>query len=147
MNLEIEKQQENSFLMFSGGPRICPGRKVAIIELKTLITLIYRKFDVELVDMRAPLNIETSTITFYFMNLEIEKQQENSFLMFSGGPRICPGRKVAIIELKTLITLIYRKFDVELVDMRAPLNIETSTITFCKELNIKLIPRELKTNS
>ncbi|RHZ83668.1 hypothetical protein Glove_89g62 [Diversispora epigaea] len=75
---------------------------------------------------------------------EIEKQHENSFLMFGGGPRICPGRKVAMIELKTLIALLYRKFDVELVDMQAPLNIETSTITFCKELNIKLIPRELK---
>ncbi|RHZ83666.1 hypothetical protein Glove_89g55 [Diversispora epigaea] len=78
---------------------------------------------------------------------EIEKQHENSFLMFGGGSRICAGRKVAMIELKTLITLIYRKFDVELVDMQAPLDVETSTITFCKELNIKLIPRELKTNS
>ncbi|RHZ83663.1 hypothetical protein Glove_89g56 [Diversispora epigaea] len=78
---------------------------------------------------------------------EIEKQCKNSFLMFGGGPRICPGRKLAMIELKTLITLLYRKFDVELADMQAPLNVEISTITFCKELNIKLIPRELKSNS
>ncbi|RHZ83669.1 hypothetical protein Glove_89g60 [Diversispora epigaea] len=75
---------------------------------------------------------------------EIEKQHENSFLMFGGGPRICPGRKIAMIGLKALIALVYRKFDVELADMQAPLNVETSTITFCKELNIKLIPRELK---
>ncbi|RHZ83638.1 hypothetical protein Glove_89g71 [Diversispora epigaea] len=77
---------------------------------------------------------------------EIEKHH-NSFLMFGKGPRLCPGRKLAMVELKTLITLVYRKFDVELVDMQAPLNVETSTFTFCKELNIKLIPRELKTNS
>ncbi|CAG8554887.1 10744_t:CDS:2, partial [Diversispora eburnea] len=32
------------------------------------------------------------------------------------------------------------------IDMQAPLNVETSTITICKELNIKLIPREFKTH-
>ncbi|CAG8554870.1 10743_t:CDS:2 [Diversispora eburnea] len=44
-------------------------------------------------------------------------------------------------------TVIYRRFDVELVDMQAPLDVETSTFTFIKELNIKLIPRELKAHS
>ncbi|RHZ87441.1 hypothetical protein Glove_34g91 [Diversispora epigaea] len=78
----------------------------------------------------------------------VERQQhKNSFLMFGKGPRLCPGRKLAMVELKTLITLVYRKFDVELVDMQAPLNVETSTFTFIKELNIKLIPRELKIHS
>ncbi|RHZ80975.1 hypothetical protein Glove_130g178 [Diversispora epigaea] len=77
---------------------------------------------------------------------EIEKQCKNSFLMFGGSPRICSGRKLAMVELKTLIDLLYRKFDVELADMQAPLNVETSIITFCKELNIKLIPKELKTH-
>jgi len=73
---------------------------------------------------------------------EIENQHKNSFSMFGGGPRMCLGRKVAIIELKTLLASLYRKFDVELADMKAPLHVETSTITICKELNIKLIPRE-----
>ncbi|CAG8459532.1 670_t:CDS:2 [Ambispora gerdemannii] len=66
----------------------------------------------------------------------------NSFSMFGGGSRMCLGRKVAIIELKTLLTSLYRKFDVELVDMKAPLKVETSTITVCKELNVKIIPKE-----
>jgi len=67
---------------------------------------------------------------------------KNSFSMFGGGLRMCLGRKIAIIELKTLLALLYRKFDVELVDMQAPLNVETSTITVCKELNVKIIPKE-----
>ncbi|GBB91926.1 hypothetical protein RclHR1_01940003 [Rhizophagus clarus] len=70
-----------------------------------------------------------------------ENHPKNSFSMFGGGPRMCLGRKVAIIELKTLLTLVYRKYDVELVDMQAPLDVETSTITICKELNVRLIPR------
>ncbi|CAG8642112.1 4174_t:CDS:2, partial [Paraglomus occultum] len=51
-NYEIHK---NSFSMFGGGPRICPGRKLAIIELKTLLASVYRRFDVELLDMHAPV--------------------------------------------------------------------------------------------
>ncbi|CAB4490274.1 unnamed protein product [Rhizophagus irregularis] len=49
---------------------------------------------------------------------EIENQHKNSFSMFGGGPRMC------------------------LVDMQAPLQVETSTITICKELNVKLTPRK-----
>uniref|UniRef100_A0A1D1XQ08 Cytochrome P450 4d2 n=1 Tax=Anthurium amnicola TaxID=1678845 RepID=A0A1D1XQ08_9ARAE len=68
---------------------------------------------------------------------------KNSFSMFGGGPRMCLGRKIAIIELKTLLTAVYRNFDVELVDMEAPVKVETSTITVCKDLNIRVIPRKL----
>ncbi|CAG8513511.1 10133_t:CDS:2 [Acaulospora morrowiae] len=82
-----------------------------------------------------------------FMPERFLKSQEihkNSFSMFGGGSRMCLGRKIAIIELKTLLTALYRKFDVELIDMNAPLEVETSTITVCKGLDIKLIPRERK---
>ncbi|CAJ0828177.1 11107_t:CDS:1 [Entrophospora sp. SA101] len=78
---------------------------------------------------------------------QIANQHKNSFLMFGGGPRMCLGRKVAMIELKTLLTLVYRKFDVELVDMKAPLKLVTSTITICKDLKVKLTPRELTTRA
>jgi len=71
-----------------------------------------------------------------------ELEHKNSFSMFGGGPRMCLGRKIAIIELKTLLALTFRKFDVDLVDMKAPLQVETSTITICKELNVKLTPRK-----
>ncbi|CAG8503217.1 12325_t:CDS:2 [Ambispora leptoticha] len=67
---------------------------------------------------------------------------KNSFSMFGGGPRMCLGRKIAIIELITLLASVYRQFDIELMDMNAPLKLETSTITVCKELKIRVIPRE-----
>ncbi|CAG8469889.1 420_t:CDS:2 [Acaulospora colombiana] len=74
--------------------------------------------------------------------LHPEEIQKNSFSMFGGGSRMCLGRKIAIIELKTLLALVYKSFDVELVDMQAPLKVETSTITVCKELKVRVIPRE-----
>ena len=64
------------------------------------------------------------------------------FLMFGGGPGICPGRRLAMLELKTLLAAVYRRFDVELVDMQAPLKVNTSTITMCEGLNIRVIPKE-----
>ncbi|PKY17697.1 cytochrome P450, partial [Rhizophagus irregularis] len=37
-----------------------------------------------------------------------------SFLMFGGGLRLCPGRKLAMIELVCLIALFYRKYEIDL---------------------------------
>ena len=41
---------------------------------------------------------------------------KNSFMPFGNGIRICPGRHMALVVLKTLLILLYRKYDVELVD-------------------------------
>ncbi|GET03257.1 cytochrome P450 [Rhizophagus clarus] len=67
---------------------------------------------------------------------------KNTFPIFGGGIRICPGRKLAIIELKCLLILIYRKYDIELVDMNAPLNYSSDFINVCKELIVKVKPRK-----
>jgi len=73
----------------------------------------------------------------------LEKQHaNNSFTIFGGGIRVCPGRKLAIIKLRFLLASIYRKYDVELADMDAPLKYHTHFITVCKELIIKVKPRK-----
>jgi cytochrome P450 len=73
----------------------------------------------------------------------LEKQHvKNSFLMWGGGSRICPGRKLAMIELKCLLALIYRKYDVELVDINAPLKYKSVIINVSEELLVRVKPRE-----
>ncbi|CAG8507923.1 4510_t:CDS:2 [Ambispora gerdemannii] len=47
---------------------------------------------------------------------------KNSFLYFGGGSRMCPGRALAINELKAFVTLFYRKYDVELVNPDAKIH-------------------------
>ncbi|RIA79650.1 cytochrome P450 [Glomus cerebriforme] len=83
-----------------------------------------------------------------FYNIEdsnkylLEKQHvKNTFSMFGGGIRICPGRKLAMIELKCLIALVYRKYDLELADKKAPLNYSADAISSCNELIVKFKSR------
>ncbi|GBC04536.1 hypothetical protein RclHR1_05720009 [Rhizophagus clarus] len=72
----------------------------------------------------------------------LEKRHvKTTFSIFGGGIRICPGRKLAMIELKFLLASIYRKYDIEMVDPNAPLNYDSGILTVCKELLIKVKPR------
>lgn len=48
-----------------------------------------------------------------------------------------------MIELKLLTALVYRKYDLELIDMDAPLNIRSTIISLCQELMVKIKPRNL----
>ena len=48
-----------------------------------------------------------------------------------------------MIELKLVTALIYRKYDVELVDMNAPLKLNNSMISTCQELIVKIKPRNI----
>ncbi|CAG8643023.1 5458_t:CDS:2 [Cetraspora pellucida] len=77
----------------------------------------------------------------FYDSSEIENRHKFAFPMFGGGFRSCLGRKLAMIEIKILVASLYRKFDVELVDMEAPLNVSTSAITICKNLDIRIIPK------
>ncbi|PKK66311.1 cytochrome P450 [Rhizophagus irregularis] len=71
-----------------------------------------------------------------------KKKMKNTFPIFGGGIRICSGRKLAIIELKCLLILIYRKYDVELVDMNSPLKFNSDFINVCTELKVRIKPRK-----
>ncbi|GBC01274.1 hypothetical protein RclHR1_04120004 [Rhizophagus clarus] len=61
-----------------------------------------------------------------------------SFIIFGGGVRICPGRKLAMIELVCLIALLFRKYEIDLIDMKAPLKTESAATTACTELLVKI---------
>ena len=48
-----------------------------------------------------------------------------------------------MIELKLLTVLVYRKYDFELIDMDAPLNIRSTIISLCQEFMVKIKPRKI----
>ncbi|EXX53165.1 cytochrome P450 [Rhizophagus irregularis DAOM 181602=DAOM 197198] len=67
---------------------------------------------------------------------------KNSFLMFGGGSRFCPGRKLSMIELVCLTALIFRKYEVDLVDMNAPIKVTSDPgLVRCLSLLVEIRPR------
>jgi cytochrome P450 len=61
-----------------------------------------------------------------------------SFIMFGGGPRLCPGRKLAMIELIGLMALLFRKYELDLVDMEASLKTTSLGMSVCNGLLVKV---------
>ncbi|CAG8619899.1 9580_t:CDS:2 [Acaulospora morrowiae] len=62
---------------------------------------------------------------------------------FGIGLRKCPGRNLAMLELKLTLALLYRKYDVELVDMNAPIKYHTTMVRTCDELKVRIKKRKV----
>ncbi|RIB29135.1 cytochrome P450 [Gigaspora rosea] len=73
----------------------------------------------------------------------IHDKDKYSLVIFGGGIRLCPGRKLAMISMLSFMVLMFKKYDVELVDMSAPLKTYTGFITNCLELKIKIKSRNM----
>ncbi|GES83214.1 cytochrome P450 [Rhizophagus clarus] len=67
--------------------------------------------------------------------------KKNSFITFGGGLRVCPGRKLAIIELVCLMTLLFRKYEINLANKESSLKTISVVITACIELLVEIKPR------
>ncbi|RIA84366.1 cytochrome P450 [Glomus cerebriforme] len=65
-----------------------------------------------------------------------------AFILFGGGIRICPGRKLAMILLKVLTALLVYKFDFELVK-DDPIKIKFAIFNQPDEVNIRIKKREI----
>ncbi|CAB4413962.1 unnamed protein product [Rhizophagus irregularis] len=74
-----------------------------------------------------------------FLNNEIAK---NAFIPFGGGTRICPGKNMSNVLMKTLLILLLRKYDVELVDkVSEKPNFKYSLFCQCIDMKIVVRPR------
>ncbi|CAG8493247.1 3955_t:CDS:2 [Acaulospora colombiana] len=62
---------------------------------------------------------------------------------FGGGLRKCPGRILAMMEIKFTLAMLYRKYDVELVNMNAPIKTYVTTFRVCKELKLRIKKRKI----
>ncbi|KAF0517053.1 cytochrome P450 [Gigaspora margarita] len=76
-----------------------------------------------------------------FYNVVQDDKNKYSLIIFGGGPRICPGRKLAMGELLLLMASVYRHFNVELVNMDEPLKIVTASANNVQELKVRISPR------
>jgi cytochrome P450 len=63
------------------------------------------------------------------------------YVVFGAGRRVCPGRKLSFIELKSMIALIYHKVDIELVDKNP--KFKFMLIRGYRDLNVRIKPRQV----
>ncbi|CAG8718144.1 1614_t:CDS:2, partial [Acaulospora morrowiae] len=75
-----------------------------------------------------------------FMGKNKEESKKHLYT-FGFGLRKCPGRNFGMLQLKLTLILLYRKYDVELVDMNAPIKFHTAVVRICDELKVRIKKR------
>jgi cytochrome P450 len=68
-------------------------------------------------------------------------EPKNYFIMFGGGLRICPGNKLAMIESVCFMALLFRKYEIDLVDINSVKISCDSVMVECEGLLVEIKPR------
>ncbi|RIB25485.1 hypothetical protein C2G38_2165820 [Gigaspora rosea] len=74
----VHDKDKFSLVILSGGIRLCSGRKLAMITILSFMVLMFKKYDVEFVDMDAPLKTHTG----FLLELKIKIKSRNMSLQF-----------------------------------------------------------------
>ena len=64
-----------------------------------------------------------------------------AFLPFGAGPRFCPGRGLAMVEIKAVLAMLCRNFDFRLADPHIPVTERLSFTMSPENLNVRLMRR------
>ncbi|MGA8586274.1 MAG: cytochrome P450 [Roseiarcus sp.] len=75
----------------------------------TTILLLFRPEAVELTNFADPLAFKPAR----WLDAPSGPHNPSAQIPFGSGPRMCPGRSLALLEMKTLLSMMYKSFDVE----------------------------------
>jgi cytochrome P450 len=67
---EVSEHNPKAFMPFGGGPRFCPGRNLALLEIRVVLSMLVRNFDVELANGGRPVE-ELFAFTMGPTNLDV----------------------------------------------------------------------------
>jgi cytochrome P450 len=69
-------------------------------------------------------------------------QLRGGFVPFGSGPRLCPGRSLALLEMKAVISMVCRHFDVAALPGSAPVEEAFGFTMVPSGLRVRFTPRE-----
>jgi cytochrome P450 len=84
--------------------------------------------------------IRSGTLPERFINPS-DANNPKALVLFGGGVRICPGRKLAMIMLKVLMVTLIHRFDFELVNPDEPIRSKFAIFNLPDELHIRIKKR------
>lgn len=64
-----------------------------------------------------------------------------AFAAFGGGPRYCPGRNLAILEIKMVIAMLFKNFNVEMVTEHKDIHEIMAFAMMASDYKVRLTPR------
>ncbi len=67
---DTRTHNQKAFLPFGGGPRFCPGRNLALLEIRVVLAMLLRNFDMELANGGQPVD-ELFAFTMSPTNLQV----------------------------------------------------------------------------
>jgi len=69
------------------------------------------------------------------------QHNQKAFLPFGGGPRFCPGRNLALLEIKVVLAMLLRNFEVELANGGQPIDELFAFTMSPTNLHVRFRPR------
>ncbi len=83
-----------------------------IVPKGTVVAALLRPAAVDRANLADPLAFRPER----WLDDAIRPRNLSVSMPFGSGPRMCPGRSLALLEMKTLLSMLYKNFDVERAD-------------------------------
>lgn len=68
-------------------------------------------------------------------------QRDAIHVPFGSGPRMCPARSLALIEVRLVLSMLYRNFDVQRVGVRSDVQEQSGFTMMPRGVKVRLVPR------
>ncbi|MBL4861560.1 MAG: cytochrome P450 [Crocinitomicaceae bacterium] len=65
----------------------------------------------------------------------------DAFTPFGGGPRFCPGKNLAILEIRMVLSMLFKNFNIEMVTDHKDVHEIMAFVMMSSGFKVRLTPR------